>query len=129
MNKENLKLMADYIETVPQANFNMRRLREGQQTERECDSVGCVLGHCTVIDENPLPLHKSGEIDFAAWSREFTGLPSFSDKWRYLFSGHWVTVDNTPMGTASRIRYFLEYGLPKNWYKQMAGIEPPSYIR
>jgi len=129
MNKENLKLMADYIETIPQEKFDMERFRTGEIKHHECDSVGCVIGHCTVLDKNPLPLHKSGDIAFYAWSKEFTGLPSLSPDWQYLFSSEWETVDNTPVGAASRIRHFLENGLPQDGREQMEDNAPLSYLK
>ena len=128
MNRENLSRMADYIETVLQRNFNMRRFRMGQKFGHECNSVGCVIGHCTVLDENPLPIDYSGDIDFTAWSSKFTGVPSFYDEWEYLFSYDWEDVDNTPTGAAKRIRHFLLRGLPQNWYEQMKGKAPLSYL-
>jgi len=135
MNKGNLKKMADYIETIPQDKFDMYHFREGESVKHECDSVGSVLGHCTILDRRPLPLDKSGEIDFYAWSKDFTGLPSNSYEWQYLFFYSWSACDNTPVGAAKRIRHFLEQGLPKDWQKQMEGdaslscYAPPSYIR
>jgi len=153
MNAENLKKMADYIETVPQYKFDMRRFREeehaddfeiipddpqekvdisaflaGRKTAHECGSVGCLLGHCTILDERPLPL-KSGEIDFYAWSFEFTGLHPKSIGWVYLFSASWRAADNTPTGAAKRIRYLIENSAPEDWKAQMEGDAPLSYIR
>ena len=127
MNKENLKLMADYIETVPQDKFDVERFRTGQIKYHECDSVGCVIGHCTVLDKNPLPMD-CGRIIFYAWARDFAGLNPNSSEWKYLFSLHWTAVDNTPTGAAKRIRYFIKNGLPKDWYKQILGNAPLSYI-
>jgi len=119
--------MADYIETIPQEMFNMRLYRTGEKVNRECGSVGCVIGHCTILDENPLPLYRSGNVNFYEWSEHFTGSDPLSDESTYLFSGLWDGVDNTPTGAAKRIRHFLLRGLPQNWYEQMKGIEPLSY--
>ena len=129
MNRENLSRMADYIETVPQKKFDMGKFRTGEGKGHECDSVGCVLGHCTVLDENPLPTGRFGDIHLSAWSSDFTGLDSFSDEWRYLFLGIWTAADNTPTGTAKRIRHLLENGLPKNSYEQMKGRAPLPYLK
>jgi len=131
MNRENLKLMADYIETISQDRFDMGKFRTGELVKHECGSVGCVIGHCTILDKNPLRLDLDGHIDFDAWSFDFTGLDSFydNDKWQYLFSCEWETVDNTPAGAAKRIRYFLENGLPKNWQEQILGFAPLSYLK
>jgi len=128
MNRENLNRMADYIETIPQEKFNMRLYRWGEKVNSECGSVGCVVGHCTVLDKNPLPLYKSGNINFYAWSREFTGLGPLSDETAYLFASGWEAFDNTPTGAAKRIRHFLEHGLPQDWRMQMKGRAPLSYL-
>jgi len=128
MNRENLNRMADYIETIPQDRFDMHTFRTGESVNHECDSVGCVIGHCTILDKNPLPMHRFGYIDFDSWSSDFTGLDSFSDEWRYLFFGLWTAVDNTPTGAAKRIRYLIEHGLPEDWHEQIEGKAPLSYI-
>ena len=120
--------MADYIETVPQEKFNMRLFRTDGDKGRECNSVGCVIGHCTILDENPLPMFRSGDINFTAWLREFTGLGPLSGESAYLFASSWEAVDNTPTGAAKRIRHFLEHGLPQDWRMQMAGYAPLSYM-
>jgi len=128
MNKENLKLMADYIETIPQDRFDMDNFRTGESVKHECNSVGCVLGHCTILDKRPLPMSYSGNINFSAWSLDFTGLDPNSDEWDYLFSSFWTYGDKTPIGAANRIRHFLEKGLPKDGRAQMLGRAPLSYI-
>jgi len=129
MNRENLSRMADYIETVPQKKFNMRLFRTGEEKNHECGSGGCILGHCTILDKNPLPLDSYGDINFSAWSLEFTGLNPFCDEWNYLFSGDWDGVDNTPAGAAKRIRHFLEKGLPDDWRGQIEDSAPLSYLK
>jgi len=153
MNAENLKKMADYIETVPKYKFDMIIFRAqehaddfeiipddpqekvdisaflaGRKTAHECGGVGCILGHCTVIDRNPLPMDSLGEIDGYAWSLDFTGLGPNSIEWHYLFAGFWIYGDNTPTGAASRIRHFLEKGVPDDWRDQMLGRTPLSYM-
>jgi len=128
MNRENLKLMADYIETIPQEKFDMDNFRTGEDKGHECNSVGCILGHCTVLDKNPLPTTIFDNINFNAWSFDFTGLDPFSDEWYYLFFGLWTEGDNTPTGAAKRIRHFLENGLPEDWREQMLGRAPLSYM-
>jgi len=128
MNRENLNKMADYIETIPQEKFNMATYRTGESIKHECDTVGCVIGHCTVLDKNPLPMDYIGDIAFYAWSKEFTGLDPDSSEWAYLFASEWEDMDNTPTGAASRIRHFLENGLPQDGREQMEGYAPLSYM-
>ena len=131
MNKENLQKMADYIRTVPQKKFDMEIYRVGSHKTAECGSIGCVIGHCTVLDSEPLPMgawRSDGEgIDFATWSEKFTGLSTTSDEWDWCFSSGWSHFDNTPEGAAKRIEWLINKGLPKDWFKQMGGENPLCY--
>ena len=110
MNKENLLRMADHIETVPQDVFSMRYYRGGgndstEDLTHECKSVGCVIGHCVILDnwEN-VPKDDLFGIYYMEWSEKFTGLRGLSYKWIYAFSGDWKQHDNTPKGAAERLR-------------------------
>ncbi len=128
--KTNLLKMADYIETIPQELFDMGGWREdGDKYSHECKSIGCVLGHCTILDTDPLPKHFDDSIDFRKWSEEFTGINSEygSEEWKYLFDADWDSIDNTPTGAAKRIRYFVENGLPTNWDDQLYYGDELSY--
>lgn len=128
-NVANLNRMADYIETIPQEKFDMVDFRKDDlPTEYECNTVGCIIGHCTILDEmSNMPKYPDGWINFFLWSKQFTGLELNSDFWRWCFSGSWVSVDNTPTGAARRIRYTINNGIPENWKKQMYGDEPLIY--
>jgi len=126
INKENLLRMADYIETVPQEKFNMEIYRTYDETTHECNSIGCVIGHCTILDKRPLPKYVYGTINFRLWSKLFTGIES-DDEWNYLFDISWHRTDNTPTGAAKRIRWFVEHGLPNDWEEQMFGEAPLPY--
>jgi hypothetical protein len=129
MNKENLLKMADYIETIPQEYFNMQFFRQELKKYHKCNSVGCIIGHCTILDEEEnFPRYVNGDIDFNKWSKQFTGIDLYSDSYLYLFSSRWSVTDNTPTGAAKRIRHFVENGLPKDWREQMYGVEPLSYM-
>ena len=120
MNRENLALMPAYIRIIRQEMFDMKSFRHGQYETHECDSVGCVIGHCTILDLNPLPMSAFGNIDFVTWSRGFTGL--LDDGWEWCFSGGWSETDNTPEGAALRIEWLLEKGVPEDWERQMEGV-------
>jgi len=125
MNRENLQKMADYIRTIPQDRFSMKFYRFGQHETPECDSVGCIVGHCTILDTNPLPIYRSKAINFNEWSDQFTLL--YGASWAWCFSERWARVDNTSEGAALRIEWLLKHGLPENWYEQLWGIEPLCY--
>lgn len=121
MNKENLLKMADYIETIPQESFDMSDYRTGQWETPECNSVGCIIGHCTVLDKVTAANVKMWDetIDFQLWSYSFTKINVESAEWDYLFHSMWKYADNTPTGAAKRIRYFVENGLPDTWEEEM----------
>jgi len=125
MNRQNLALMPPFIRTIPQDKFDMMSFREGQQVTPECDSVGCVIGHCTVLDPKPLPMLKDGDIDFWIWAYEFTGLNGDNHEW--CFSLGWIHSDNTTEGAALRIEWLLKNGLPEDWSYQMNGFNPLCY--
>lgn len=127
MNRENLRRMADYIATVPQSDFTMVRYRlSGDRVSHKCGSVGCVVGHCTVLDNaKNIPVNEMREIDFGLWSERFTGLTG--DQWDWCFSDEWTYADNTPEGASKRINYLLEHGLPENSYHIMIGEDDLPY--
>lgn len=131
MNKENLKRMAEYIATIPQDKFDMKYFREpgGSCETHECNSVGCVIGHCTILDDwDNISKDINGRINFSAWSRQFAGLDGFSDEWVWCFSDEWKTVDNTPIGASKRILWLIKNGLPDDWCDQMLGESRLCYL-
>lgn len=126
--------MADYIATIPQEKFDMTWFREDEyKYTHECNSVGCVIGHCTVLDDwDNIPKEKNGEIDFVEWAEEFTGLDAISSfgftEWLWCFSGSWAGIDNTPIGASKRIMWLIEHGLPEDGFEQMVGKNKLCYI-
>jgi hypothetical protein len=130
MNKANLLLMAELIKTIPQDIFDMSSYRQNRNDEcnHKCNTIGCVIGHCTVLDKvENLPRYENNEISFVQWSQNFTGLIGGTNEWHFLFSGDWVKSDNTPKGASNRIKYFVENGLPKDWEGQVLGQTPLCY--
>jgi len=129
MNIENLQKAADYIKTIPQEMFDMGTFREGQTTNKECDSVGSVLGHCTVLDPNILRFRSNDVINFEKWSESFFELGYYSYEWDWCFCSVWKYVDNTPIGASKRIQYLIDHGLPKNWNEQIDGFDKLCYCK
>jgi hypothetical protein len=127
MNRENLQRMADHIRTVPQELFDMRRFRSGKKDTHECTSVGCIIGICTILDPEPLPMLNSITIDFNGWTKKITGMSVITNEWYWCFSMYWVDTDNTPTGAADRIEWLLNHGLPEDWEDQMCGDAPLCY--
>ena len=127
INLANLIRMADYIETVPQDKFDMYTYRYGNKLKPECDSVGCVVGHFTILEDGNLPRLGSNLINFSKWVNKFIGTDSIRVG-LYLFGSDWQDTDNTPTGAAKRIRYYVANGLPENWREQLWGEAPLSYL-
>jgi hypothetical protein len=128
MNRENLQRMADYIRTVPQESFNMKVYRDGSKRYHKCNSVGCVIGHCTALDDiDNIPTLWNDEINFHKWSENYTGLIAGKSEWIWCFDAYWIHIDNTPTGAADRIEWLLKHGLPKDWLRQMNGENPLIY--
>lgn len=114
--------MADYIKTIPQEQFDMKKYRSTHDSySHECNSVGCVIGHCIILEEEssvmnlPLSSHPHGGIDFTRWSERFTGLHRTSKEWDWCFTDDWSLFDNTPPGASKRIEYMLKYGVPSDF--------------
>lgn len=126
--------MADYIEKVPQEMFDMADFRQDGRDDinpPDCNSVGCVIGHCARLDAARVSEEYAdwqiGGINFTPWSYAFTGL-EWDSEWQYLFGSPWKYGDNTSTGAAKRIRYFVENGLPEDWREQMYGHSKLSYV-
>jgi len=119
--------MADYIRTVPQKSFTMDtyRISSGDESAK-CNSVGCVIGHCTILDEQLFNRLSPYGI-FEQWSYLFTELFQDSPQWDWCFNGLWSYCDDTPTGAADRIEWLLSNGLPENWRAQMVGDAPLCY--
>lgn len=136
-NKKNLLRMANFIATIPRELFDMGSYRKPKNadendnywTSHVCGSVGCVIGHCTVLDtlENVKKFVDGDHMSYGLWSDGFTGIDSLSDDWEWLFGSTWVDIDNTPLGASLRIKDYLINGLPANWMKQKNGIEELGY--
>jgi len=130
MNKSNLQLMADHIKNIPQEMFNMKNYRrKNNQEEINCNSVGCVIGHCVQLDPDPENIPRDGyfeTIHFYDWSLTFTNIDN-ENEWSWCFDSSWEKTDNTPTGASKRIEYLINHGLPDDWKKQMNGITKLSY--
>lgn len=126
MNRENLQRAADHLRTIPQEMFDMRTFRDGDQESAECNSVGCAVGHCTVLDESrDFPRNHGGTILFYSWSKKFFEVTHW--EWEWLFAPDWKCTDNTPEGAALRIEWLLKNGLPKDSEEQVRGYGPLCY--
>lgn len=125
MNIENLQKAVDHLRNnVTESQFNMYQYREGDMLLHECDSVGCIIGHCTVLDdyENIPIIDKvvgSGKkLDFTTWSETFFDLNSESDEWEFMFSDFWSEDEkaSTLEQAIKRLEYVINHeSVPKDW--------------
>jgi hypothetical protein len=128
--KKNLQRMADYIKTIEPKDFSMNLYRDKSNFFNiNCNGIGNVVGHCTILDEKNINKNYKDEfgIAFREWGRNFIGLKAHSDRWDWCFSHKWFTVDNTPIGASKRIEYLINHGLPHNWEEILNGYEPICY--
>ena len=129
MNRVNLQKMADHIKTIPQEMFDMGCYRRDYlpEFEPECKTIGCVIGHCTVLDPDLFIKIREKNFPFDVWSETYTSLATMSREWCWCFSDEWQFVDNTPLGASKRIEWIINNGLPENWQEQMCGKEELCY--
>lgn len=115
MNIANIYKMIDHLEkSVPDDRFGMvcYRTANADRVNHECKSIGCIIGHCTILDknfENPSyfrePVLKG--ILFYGWSIEFTGI-QIDEIWEWCFSENWWCIDNTKKGAINRLKYLMK---------------------
>ena len=103
LNYENLQRMRDHLDTIDEDMFNLRYFRSDNSIKPECETAGCIVGHCIGIDEKfkdyiftppPLFLPTSAPpypaLNYKGWVRDFVGTTIYSDIGIYLFGMQWV---------------------------------------
>lgn len=130
MNIENLKKAAELIKGIDKRFFDMCMYRGDMESYKaECNTVGCVIGHCTVLDAENFDKNFATEIDddkimsFMNWSMEFFDLKHDIGKtweptpdsenarlWDYMFSDEWsyIAICNTPEHAVYRIQRVID---------------------
>lgn len=114
MNLTNLKKMFNHVLlNVPEKKIKMVSYRTGDYDKHACDSTGCVIGHCTILDEwENIPIHHD-RINFRLWSEKFTGLYCESLKWKWCFRSIWP---NKKEQILLRIKYLIDnQAIPEDW--------------
>lgn len=135
-NLVNLQRMVEHLKTIPQSAFDIENYRtpniwEDLEFTHKCNTIGCIVGHCTELDtpENIKKFANTYDSEagkFLKWSKHFTGF-GLETGWEYCFSGHWESIDNTVLGAIARLQHFIDNGLPENWKDQIEGNAPLSY--
>ena len=120
MNRDNLKLLADFLAKSPiePDSFDMGmyhgmfdeplEVSENVTTSgiNYCGSAGCAIGWAPAVPGMPKPNLKE---NFNQYSCRIFGLSGTSSpEWIWLFSGDWSSIDNTARGAAGRIYALLE---------------------
>jgi len=110
MNRENLKILADYLLTneFKESKFDISKFSDEpfyreQRLQTNCGSIGCAVGHGPYAGLPKLP----GE-SWTKYSERVFEIDPESDEWEWCFSGNWDGIDNTPKGAARRILLLLQ---------------------
>ena len=116
-----LKKWRDYIDTLPDELIDMRRWRLGRSDTPECDSIGCIVGHCTALyDANSLPW--SGDVVRFSEVAEFKlGIHVDDYLWDFLFSWSWSKNTRAENGSQrafalDRMDYVIRKGGAPLWW-------------
>ena len=135
---DNIQELADHLKTVALSlksnyfdadvvKFGMRHfVNEAKFTQDNvCHSSACAVGHFAVMrgyEYNHDGIGSIDDDDFVDWSdfsEDYIGISQSGDQeiiWDWLFSCRWSELDDKPLGAAARIEYFLEHGVPKDFY-------------
>lgn len=137
--RANLAQLSAYLRTRDDEMFNMSHFAASP-------------GRVNLQPDSP-EVHQCGTVCCAAGSGPAAGVPARPDEsWRtytlrafgadiyddesetpagalfdWLFDGDWRDRDNTPVGAAARIDWFLVYGLPGDIDEQRRGAAPLCY--
>jgi hypothetical protein len=111
MNIHNLKRMYNHILTVPEELLDMQYWRKegAQMTHYECNTIGCIIGHCIILDTSIVKRKSDNAIDFERWSEDFLKTRSSSDAWDFLFSQKWAEgiTRNSKSQILARLKQFI----------------------
>lgn len=99
---------------------------KSDQVDTICGTSACAVGHFAVMrgfetNSSGVTDNKFTELSWCDFSRNILGIGPCSETeqiWDWLFSAAWVDCDNTPLGVVARIDYFLERGVPDEFYTE-----------
>lgn len=134
--RDNLAKLSTYLREKASQDS---RLKFGMETfyssnPHLCGTSACAIGHYALmlgwepVNGGVTPPAKQGlencpadrgeVLGWLTFSRQVLGLSSrgaTEHDWNWMFSGEWGEVDNTILGAAARIDYYLERGVPENF--------------
>jgi hypothetical protein len=130
---ENLKILEAGLRGLPEEYdkfgmktfFTVNRFRDVPYTEnkfeekmKHCGTAACGIGHAPLFGIKPvgeIPKDELGVVQWHIYSKDVFGLFTheantpfdIARAWEFLFGATWRNYDNTPIGLANRIRFFL----------------------
>lgn len=110
-----------YFDSRDALNSRPSLMKLSYYTEPDCGTVACAVGHGPLAGIAPLE-----DESWFEYSKRVFGAP-YGSLFRWLFDDNWANVDDTATGAAARIRYYLEHGIPENYYDQHFGRAPLCY--
>ena len=100
---------------VPDSEFSMKFFRKDdywgditeESTTHECNTVGCIIGHCSILD-TPDNFYKYSS--FLYWSEYFFGIGMDTNYWEFCFSDYWGDDEVTASKTQAllRLQYLID---------------------
>ena len=127
INFHELKRWRDFTETIPAEMIAMESWRQGSSLTPKCDSIGCIVGHCTALYTiEQLPKDILGRINFMEVSETTLNLEDEDPLWNFLFNSEWGYYAEDANATQKdfallRMDYVLKHGeQPEGWYYSMS---------
>jgi hypothetical protein len=134
---ENLRKLATHLENLPKdyEHFDMgvyfdhngsNHTHEGFNPNT-CGTVACAVGHGPAAGI-PVDVEEFYDDGKRIYWNEY-GIRSFADdynEYKFMFSGAWAYVDDTPHGAAARIRYVLDENPVPDIFTD--GTDPSVYV-
>ena len=129
INWDKFKAILEFAKTIPEHKLDMAVFREaGMSTHNpECNTVGCIIGHSTVLDPKLAKecTHSSEGIEFPIWFMRYAEYDSSDNDnalWDWCFHGDWATIDNTVEGAVKRMQYAYDNkAVPADHFQQLFG--------
>jgi hypothetical protein len=101
---ENLQRMRDHLDTIDEDMFNLNYFRSDNSITPECETAGCIVGHCIGLAEDfedyvfrpewPVAPLSPLALNYKKWVRDFVGTAIYSNIGIYLFGMQWVDESN-----------------------------------
>ena len=124
---------------VPESEFSMNGFRKDDRTgyitkdtPLKCNTVGCIIGHCTALVKSKNFYKFEYFVD---WSRYFFGIKEEHERlWDFCFSECWSYNDSTSSKTQDllRIQYVIENkNCPENFceYDYIKFVMPEKELK